>query len=121
MADAAHYFGGDLTIGANGDLLLVSGDVETTQRIIRRLLTPQGGYIWNLTYGAGLPAQIGQPTNLIAVQNAIRAQIFNEPSVAKAPEPTVSLTNNNDGTFIANIAYTDAVTGLSQSLTVPVS
>lgn len=121
MADAAHYFGSDLSFSATGDLLLVSGQTETTQRIIRRLMTAPGGYIWNPAYGGGLPSQVGQPTNLIAVQNAIRAQIFQEASVAKAPEPTVTLTKNQNGTFIASISYVDAPSGQMQTLTVPAS
>lgn len=121
MSDTAHYFGNDLSLSAGGDLLLASGQSLTTQRILRRLITAQGGYIWSLGYGGDLPSQIGQPTNLMAVQNAIRAQIFQEASVAKVPEPTVAMTSSQDGTFIATITYTDLNTGLSQTLTVPVA
>ena len=121
MTDAAHYFGSDFSLSATGDLLVVAGQTETTQRIIRRLMTAIKGYIWNLSFGAALPAQIGSPTNLMAVQNAIRAQIFQEPAVAKAPEPVITLTSNPNGTFTAAITYTDAVSGQTQTLNVPVS
>ncbi len=121
MTDAAHYFGNDLTIAANGDLLMASAPTETTQRILRRLLTANLAYIWQPAYGAGLPSQIGTPTSLIHVQNAIRAQIFQESNVAAAPEPTVTLTSNAGGTFTATISYTEAASGTTQTLTVPVS
>lgn len=121
MADLAHYFGNDLSLSATGDLSTAIDPIVTTQRIIRRILTAPGGYIWNPKYGGGLPSQIGSPTNLIAVQNAIRAQIFQEASVAKLPDPTVALTGNPNGTFIATIIYTDLNSGQPQTLTVPVS
>ncbi|MDR3736028.1 MAG: hypothetical protein P4L10_10895 [Acidobacteriaceae bacterium] len=121
MAGISHYFGNDLSFSATGDLATVSDADLTTQRILRRILTAPGGYIWNPTYGCGLPSQIGQPTNVMAVQNAIRAQIFQEATVAKAPEPVITLTGNPDGTFVANIIYTDAPSGQTKTLTVPVS
>ena len=121
MSDAAHYFGGDLAIAANGDLLMVADPNETTQRILRRMLTPVGGYIWNLGYGAGLPQDVGEPALLSAVQNAVRAQIFQEASVAKAPEPVVTVTQDTGGSVIVSIVYTDATTGTPQTLEVSVS
>ncbi|HQU04795.1 MAG TPA: hypothetical protein PLT25_08760 [Acidocella sp.] len=121
MADVSHFFGNDLVLSSTGDLLTVADPDLTIQRIMRRILTAPGGYIWNPAYGCGLPSQIGQPTNLMAVQNAIRAQIFQESTVSPTPPPVVTLTGNPDGTFIANIVYTDATSGQSQTLTVPVS
>ncbi|HQT89694.1 MAG TPA: hypothetical protein PK677_14295 [Acidiphilium sp.] len=119
MSDISHYFGSDLSLSASGDLLTVAqGAGLTKQRILRRLLTPQGGYIWELPYGAGLPALIGQPVTPMAIQNAVRAQIFNEATVAKAPEPVITVTATTGGTFTVTIAYTDAVSGQPQILTV---
>lgn len=115
MGDASHVYGADLDLSAGGDLLYVSGDTETQQKVIKRLLTPLGADIWNLTYGAGLGQFVGQPLDLTALQNAVRAQIFQEASVAQLPEPTVSATSNPDGTVLMNIAYVDAATGRSQT------
>lgn len=120
MPDASHLFGADLSLAANGDLLTVSqGSGETTQRILRRLLTPAGSYIWELQYGAGLPGLIGQPISALAVQNSIRAQIFQEATVAKVPEPIITVTGRPDGTFTCQITYTDAISGQTNILTVP--
>lgn len=119
MADAYHFFGEDLQIGANGDIRAASGDDETKQRILRRLLTPEGAFIWSLGYGAGMPALIGQPVSPLAIQNAVRAQIFKEAGVAKFPEPTINVTRTPNGTFTCSIAYTAAVSGQPQILTVP--
>ncbi len=120
MSDAFHYFGNDLTLSASSDISTAAqGSGLTKQRILRRLLTPQGGYIWELPYGAGLPSLIGQPVTPMAVQNAIRAQIFNDATVAKAPEPVTTVTATRGGTFTCTIQYVDAVSGQPQILTVP--
>jgi hypothetical protein len=120
MSDISHYFGGDLSFSANGDLLMTSDpDTETTQRLLRALMTARDAYIWELRFGAGLPQQIGLPTNITAVRNAIRAQVFADPGVAKVPEPSVTLTNRPDGTYIATIAYTSAATGNVVPLSFP--
>jgi phage baseplate assembly protein W len=59
--DCYHYFGNDLSVASNGDILLTDGITLSQQRILRRLLTNPGDYIWELTYGAGLPQFVGQP------------------------------------------------------------
>ncbi|MDE1990795.1 MAG: phage tail protein [Betaproteobacteria bacterium] len=119
MADLYHFMGGDLSLNAGGDLLTASGQDEVTQRLLRRLLTNTGDYIWQLSFGAGLPQQVGKTTDLTAVQSAIRSQIFADAGVAKFPEPVVTLTSQPNGTYIANITYTDASTGQSVPLSVP--
>ncbi len=120
MTDISHFFGGDLILGANGDLLVVSGDAETQQRILRRLLTNAGDYLWHLAYGAGVGARVGHPTHPSALQGLIRSQIFAEASVAQAPEPIITTTVSQDGTVVCNISYTDATTGGTSVLTFPI-
>jgi len=120
MADLYHNFGGDLVLGATGDLLATQDQTtETTQRLLRRLLTPQGDYIWELPFGAGLPQQVGLPTAETAIRNAIRAQIFQDSGVAKIPEPVITFTRDTTGLAVANISYTDAVTGQTQQILLP--
>ena len=121
MAELWHVFGNDLTINATGDLLLASGAEQTRQRIIRRLLTNQGDYIWHPTYGAGLGRFIGRPGNERQITGVIRAQVLQETSVARVPPPAVTVTNNGNNTYYAQIQYTDAATGIPQPvLTVPI-
>jgi hypothetical protein len=121
MADLSHVFGSDLTLGPTGDLAVVSGPQEGLQRVLRRLLTNPGGYIWNLTYGAGLPAKVGQPVDANAIQAIIQTQMLLEPAVAKNPLPIVTVSTDNLGTVYAAVTYADADTGQTQVLTVPLT
>src|SRR5260370_37518584 len=73
MSDLFQWWHQALTILPNGDLMVCRGieptgsltpssaTVEGEQRVLRRLLTSPGSYIWHLEYGAGLPAYVGQP------------------------------------------------------------
>ena len=100
-----HVFGSDLVLGANGDLLLVNGPLEVQQRVLRRLLTNQGDYIWVPDYGAGLPSRIGRKANAQVITALIRSQIFEEAEVAQTPAPTVNVTVSNIGAVTATITF----------------
>jgi phage baseplate assembly protein W len=119
MADLYHDIGGDLVLGPTGDIATASADLETKQRILRRLISVQGTYIWQLNYGAGLPQFIGQPTNPGAIEAIISAQVALEATVATSPAPVVTVASDNTGTAVANISYVDATTGQTQTLTCP--
>lgn len=116
MADIFHQFGGDLQISASGDLLLAGGPEVTLQRVLRRLLTNPGDYLWQLEYGAGLRQMVGQNPSLTGIQNIIRSQIFQEETVAPAPEPVITATQDAAGNVTAFIQYMDAVTGLVRTI-----
>jgi phage baseplate assembly protein W len=116
MADLAHNFGSDLQLSATGGLLLASGPALVQQRILRRLLTNPGDYIWQPTYGAGLRQMVGQNANLLAIQNVIRSQIFAETDVLQTPAPVITATQDPAGNVIVSIAYTDATTNTTQLL-----
>jgi hypothetical protein len=117
MADLSHQFGSDLQVSATGDLLLATGTQVVQQRVIRRLLTNQGQYLWHLAYGAGLRQQVGQDSNLIAIQNIVRSQIFSEDDVAQVPAPVITATQDATGNVSVVISYVDAATGSPQILT----
>lgn len=119
MADISHVVGLDLALGPTGDLAVVSNPSLGQQRVLRRLLTNPGDYIWNLTYGAGLPGMVGRPTNPTAIQGLILSQMFRESAVAQSPVPQVTVSSDNDGTVYAYVQYSDADTGQTQVLTVP--
>jgi hypothetical protein len=116
MTDLAHQFGSDLGIGPTGDLAVVSGTVLGQQRVLRRLLTNAGDYIWQLPYGAGLAQFVGQPASVSRIRAVIRGQIFKEAAVARTPEPNVDVTVGDDGTVYVQISYADAQTGQTQVL-----
>ena len=120
--DLAHWFGQDLNVAASGDLLTVDGTLKGQQRVLRRLLTNPGDYIWEPTYGAGLASKIGQPFDAEACAALVKSQIFLEAAVSRIPAPTITVTQISNGLFVS-IAYTDSETGspvaLSFSVTPP--
>ena len=124
MADIFHQWGSDLTIGPTGDLAAVSGASLGQQRVLRRLLTSPGDYIWQLDYGAGLARFIGQPGNALAIRAAIRSQISKEAAVASVPEPVIDINfgpAGSSGTVYVAIRYVDADTDQTQLLSFSVS
>ncbi len=120
VTDVAHVVGQDLQLGPTGDLALVDGDGETQQRVLHRLLTSAGTYIWQLSYGAGLPGLIGSVASQQQITAIIRAQMGYEPSVAPSPEPQVALASGAVGEISATITYTDSVSGSIQILILPI-
>jgi hypothetical protein len=119
MADAGLVFGGDLAIDARGDLALAAGSALTEQRVLRRLLTNPGDYIWQLSFGAGLGQFVGAAGAEAAVAAIARAQIAAESRVASSPLPQITVAAGNPAGIGLTIAYQDAVSGQSAALTLP--
>lgn len=106
--DLNHLIGGDLNVSPTGDLSLVSGDTETQQRILRRLLTNVGGYIWHLDYGAGVSQFVGSNINARSAKGAISSSLALEDSVAKSPAPIITVTPIDNGLFCSIQYWTSA-------------
>lgn len=107
--DLDQNFGSDLTLSAISDLQSVSGLVRSQQRVLRRLLTNPGDYIWHPDYGAGLPSFVGQylsSSRFDEIKSLILSQIYLEDSVAKTPEPEILLQTIQSGLFV-QINYTE--------------
>ena len=116
MPDLSHLWGNDLSWSSTGDLATAEVPILTQQRVLRRLLTTPGEYIWSLDYGAGLAAFVGQPGAAIAIGAAIRGQIFKEASVAQSPAPVIDLAPDQAGNLYVNIRYADATTGTTETI-----
>ena len=119
MPDLSHKWGSDLSVGATGDLAVAAGPELGQQRVLRRLLTNPGDYIWQPDYGAGLARFIGQPANPLQIQALVRSQIFKESAVARTPEPVIdiSVSPSQDAGFVyVYIRYQDAASGRMQVL-----
>lgn len=115
MPDLDHLWGNDLTVGPTGDIALVDGDDLTTERIIRRLMTTVKGYIWHLTFGAGIPQRIGDVLDIGLITGVVRNQIALEASVARSPAPNITVTPILNGVSVS-ITYASAITGQQTSL-----
>lgn len=122
-ADLSHLFGGDLAVSSIGDLQTVTGSAKTQQRILRRLLTAPGQYIFHPTYGGALPSFVGRLADVAKIKAVIRGQLLLESAVAKNPPPVVVVNQSpTDPTAITvQINYTDAPTGIPQVLNFSVS
>ena len=120
MADLAHFYGTDLQTDSTGDLALSEGTQFGVERVLRRLMTSQGEYIFQPDYGAGLPLFLGNPAAPQRIEGTIRAQMELEDAVAPSPIPSISVQQANS-TFTANIRYVDSTTGESSVLTLPIT
>ncbi len=116
MADLWHQFGADLAVGPTGDLLPVDNAALGQQRVLRRLLTNPGDYLWAPGYGAGLARFVGSPTAAARIGAVVRSQIFREAAVARAPEPDITVSADGAGTVYVHVRYADAPSGATQSL-----
>ena len=87
MPDLTHLWGNDLAWSPTGDLATADAPALTEQRVLRRLLTTQAEYIWQLDYGASLPSFVGLPGAALAIRAAIRAQLSKEAAIAQDPRP----------------------------------
>lgn len=124
MADLFHQWGSDLIVGPTGDISTIDGSSWGQQRVLRRLLTNPGDYIWQLDYGAGLARFIGQPASALQIRAVIRSQIFKESSVARQPEPLINVQISPGGassTVYVHIRYVDAESRQTRVLSFPVS
>ena len=117
MADIAHDIGSDLVIGVTGDLATSSGSENVRERVLRRLVTNPGGYIWHLDYGGGLPSFVGTPANAAAIRTTVRGQMLLEAAVARTPVPDVALLVSLGEVVTLTVTYRDGASGTSQALT----
>ena len=121
MSDAALLWGDDIGASPVGDIALTDSTVLGQQRLLRRLLTNKGDYVWNLDYGAGLGQFVGSPVDVARINSAIRSQIFLENVVARSPEPVIEVSGQLDGGVYVSIRYVDAANLTSQVLSFTVS
>lgn len=116
LADVAHYWGNDLQLSPTGDLARAITTERSQQHVLRRLLTPAGGYITHTGYGAGLPGDIGTHLDIAKTTAKVRGQMAQEASVAQSPAPAVALRTIPNG-ISASISYTVAPENVPAVLT----
>lgn len=114
-SDLNLYVGGDLVASATGDLQAVTTQRRGEQRVLRRLLTNAGEYIFHTDFGAGLPREVGNVRDLAKVKAKILSQLLLDDAVAQRPAPVITVRPISGGLSIA-IQYTDANTQQASSL-----
>ena len=118
MPDLEMSWSGDLSTSATGDFVTVNGPAQGTERVLRRLLTNPGDYIWNPEYGAGLAQFVGRPADTASIEALIRSQMQLESAVAQVPEPVITVQSDPGGRLSVQIRYADAATANSKALTI---
>jgi phage baseplate assembly protein W len=114
LTDLDHYIGSDLSVSGTGDLQGATDTIRGQQRILRRLLTNPGEYIFHPEYGAGLPQYVGRTADVPKIRALVRGQIQLEEAVARAPAPEINVAaipSAAGGGFAITIIYTDAPSG----------
>ena len=105
--DVYHEIGDDIQLDSTNDLQLVFDTNETNQRIMRRLFTNKGTYIWNAAFGASIPWKLGETLSVEAyrdVINQVTAAVLEDDEVAKDPPPEISIKTTTNG-LICYIRY----------------
>lgn len=115
MADALHWWDSDLAVSPGGDIATSDGIDLSNQRIVRRLMTILGEYIWHVDYGASVPIRVGDTLDLSLIESIVRGQIFEEAAVDPQHDPEIIVTKILNGVFVS-IRYVDALTGQQASL-----
>ena len=86
------------------------------RRVLRRLMTNPGDYIWNADYGAGLGRYIGLPIDLAGLEALVRLQMQLEAAVALSPEPVIAVSADAAGRLYLQVRYEDSLTAVSSSI-----
>lgn len=110
LNDLNQYWGSDIVPASIGDLGTAIGTLRGQQRILRRLLTNPGDYVFHPEYGAGLPSKVGQTVDIPGIRALIRGQILLEDAVAKTPAPQITAVQIPNGIAVT-VNYTDASSG----------
>lgn len=122
LNDLNHLWGQDVLTSPTGDLSAVNSATRSQQRVIRRLLTNPldangpPDYALHPTYGAGLSRYVGQAVDAAKLRALIRGQMLKEDSVARNPEPQITVTKPDPSTISVYIRYTIAGTGAPATL-----
>jgi hypothetical protein len=97
LCDVSHLWGGDAFLSPTGDLARVTRTERSKQRVLRRLMTNPGEYLFHPTYGGGLPGLVGTNATALDVAAIIRDQLRLEPSVAQTPAPVIAVSSIPNG------------------------
>jgi hypothetical protein len=92
-------WGEDLSVGVSGDIGVALVQAEVQQRLVRRLLTNPGEYVWHVDYGAGLGSYVGERYSPGFIEGAVLNELQLEALVAGTPAPMVQTNLSVTGPF----------------------
>lgn len=91
LDDIGHFWGEDARLSPTGDFARVRSADRSRERVLRRLMTNPGEYLFHPDYGAGLGQMIGDNIDLAKIKARITGQMLKEASVVRSPPPVVSV------------------------------
>lgn len=100
LDDIAHLWSQDLRLSPTGDLGRVNRHPRSQERVLRRLMTNPGEYIFHPEYGAGLPRMVGTNIDLGKIQALIEGQMMLEASVVRDPPPKADVREITGGVAV---------------------
>lgn len=121
MSDISLPWNGDVVPDDTGDILCVDGDDETTQRLLRRILTTpafqdvagqlttEPDYVFHADYGGGAREFVGKTATKElrdTITNRIRDQLQNEDSIDSTTTPSVTVKPFTGGLAVDVVAKT---------------
>ena len=98
MALVAEW-GGDLLVSVRGDVAVSPVQTEVQNRIIRRLLTNPGDYVWHTGYGGGLGNYVGSVVSPRTMESNIVYQLKYETFISFSPAPVVDIGESPSGSL----------------------
>lgn len=122
LSDISHVWGSDALTSPTGDLGVVDQATRSQQRVLRRLLTNPldangpPDYAMHPDYGAGLARYVGRAVDPAKLRTLIRGQMLMEDSVARNPQPQITVATPDPSTISVYIRYTIAGTGAPATL-----
>lgn len=107
IADVGQLWGSDLRLSPTGDLALVVGSERSKERVLRRLLTNEGEYLFAQGYGGSIPKDVGEIADNAKILAKVRGQMKIEEAVLQSVPPTVTVQNTATGVALG-ISYITA-------------
>ena len=115
MEGVYHYWGNDIGISSAGGLQKATGSARSHQRVLRRLMTAPGTYIFHPEYGGGLGSWVGGKIQIPKLKATIMEQLYLEESVSRTPVPVIEMTQNFR-TLHVRITYVESDTNTQTAL-----
>lgn len=112
-------YGGDILLTPARSIAVATGVDGVNQRILRRVISAAGNYLWHPKEGVGAGKDVGAVPNqqtLSRIKARINGAVLYDDDVAKSPAPMITFDTKIANLLSVTIKYTYAPTGQLQTL-----